>query len=254
MANTRTHKRNAGKSAKVKSKQLQSPSRGKIEPGNDPNEQSLQQISRRLNEKGAFGNAHGTVSIRIPGGNQFLFLDTSARDHGKPHKVLALSRETAPDPTLYDLHARIYEMRGDVGSILTGCPEWGMTLAEIPGSMPAVFDEQARQLGKSIEHISTDSHASHPDELFRELQKGSNVVLMSDSVLICGVTPEKLVFNSELLEKCAKAYLLAYLTGQRIRKIPFYVRIIANSRMLKDQKRSAESYARGEVPGGFTAY
>ncbi|HBS06574.1 MAG TPA: hypothetical protein DEA96_16515, partial [Leptospiraceae bacterium] len=209
----------------------------------------LKEIVRRLDGKGAFGDAHGTVSIRIPGGNDFLFLDTSSAMTGKRSRDYeAMDRSSAPDKDLYDLHAKIYETRGDVGAIMTGCPKWGMSLGQIPGPMPAVFDEQARQLGKSIKHFSDELHEKNPRELFKELSSGSNVVLLSDSVLVCGVTPEKLVFNSELLEKCARAYLYAYLTGQKIRKIPFYVRIIANSRMLKDQKRSAESYARGEVP------
>jgi hypothetical protein len=32
------------------------------------------------------------------------------------------------------------------------------------------------------------------------------------------------------------------------------VRIIANMRLHKDQKRSAASYAAGEIPAGFKAY
>jgi ribulose-5-phosphate 4-epimerase/fuculose-1-phosphate aldolase len=237
-----------GSASRVKNRPAVKPS----EKANKKGESAgvLQQIARRLDSKGAFGEATGSVSIRIPGGDEFQYMESKTRSrNGVRKEKLNYEQES-----VNDLHSRIYHRRPDVGAIMIGHPTWAMALGELGLSMPGVFDEQARQLGRSIRSVPESSGDSDQDGIFKELSDGSNVVILSDSVLVCGVTAEKLVFNAELLEKCARAYLLAHLTGKKIRKVPFYVRIIAHKRMLKDAKRSAESYARGEIPGGFTAY
>jgi len=73
-------------------------------------------------------------------------------------------------------------------------------------------------------------------------------------VLCLGMTLERLVFNAELLEKCAQAYLLARATGLAVRRIPWLVRLVATGRLRRDQRRAAASYARGEAPGRVAGY
>ncbi|MEQ9363682.1 MAG: class II aldolase/adducin family protein, partial [Leptospirales bacterium] len=159
------------------------------------------------------------------------------------------------------LHAAIYAKRGDVGAIILNRPLWGGALALLDQPMPGIFDEQARQMGPSVERLFARSEGAAGafstaliSKSARLLQKGANVFLYEGHALCLGMTRERAIFNSELLEKCAKAYVLAVATGQRIRRIPWFVRFIANRRLLKDEHRSAESYARGEIPAGFTAY
>jgi len=48
--------------------------------------------------------------------------------------------------------------------------------------------------------------------------------------------------------------VLATLTGQRVGALPWLVRFVANRRLLKDEARAAQAYARGEVPTGLHAY
>jgi hypothetical protein len=68
------------------------------------------------------------------------------------------------------------------------------------------------------------------------------------------MTCERVVFNTELYEKCAQAYVIAKASGHRIGFIPIWVRLIANRRLLKDEQRAAASYRNGFIPEGINAY
>ncbi len=65
---------------------------------------------------------------------------------------------------------------------------------------------------------------------------------------------DRLVFNTELFEKCAMAFVIAYSSGQRIRTVPAWVRYIASGRLQNDQQKAAECYAQGTIPEGMSAY
>jgi len=158
------------------------------------------------------------------------------------------------------LHAAIYRSRPDVGAILFSRQDWGSSLNQGPKSMPGIFDEQVRQLGRFVaplkampKQISTFRGRLGPATL-SQLRAGEQVFLVSGGLLVLGHTVERVVFNAELVEKCAKAYLIAVATGLTVKKVPLYVRIIANMRLHKDQKRSKASYAAGKTPEGFKAY
>jgi hypothetical protein len=64
--------------------------------------------------------------------------------------------------------------------------------------------------------------------------------------LCLGFTLTLLVFNVELLEKCAKACLLASTTGRPIKRVPWLVRWVAGQRLAKDRRRAAASHAAGQ--------
>jgi len=129
-------------------------------------------------------------------------------------------------------HARLYRQRTDAGAILTARPPWASQLE----LLPPVFDEQVRQLGTG------------------SLENGGNVRLAKKSVVVIGFSAERAVMNAELLEKCAKAYLLATRAGGKVAMIPWWVRWIAGSRLRKDHQRAAAAFARGEFPAGFSTY
>jgi len=86
------------------------------------------------------------------------------------------------------------------------------------------------------------------------LQSGANAFILNQQVLSLGMTLDRLVFNAELLEKCAKAFVLASSTGKPVGKIPWLVRWIANGRLMKDERHSAQQYARGQTPVFKSAY
>lgn len=245
----------------------------------DEKRSDLRRIGQRLDQRGLSGldapipgeTPTETLSLRVPG-NGFVLSFTPAGGSlayvREPH-MLALSLELdvldgdgLPDHVrpLAALHAAFYRARPDAGAILTNRQEWGSSLHLLDHPMPAAFDEQARQLGPSVLPMPNDPVATTgcTPSLTRAAQSiagsGANAFLMGEGVLLLGMTPARVLFNAELLEKCAKAYLLAVATGNHIPPLPFYVRYIAHRRLLKDESRSADAYARGETPGGFTAY
>jgi ribulose-5-phosphate 4-epimerase/fuculose-1-phosphate aldolase len=150
------------------------------------------------------------------------------------------------EATVLRMHASIYRHRPDVGAILTSCLPWCFWLAR-SGMMPAVFDEQVRYLGPQVERLpslGTELTAG----AIATLKRGANAFLLDQETICLGLTAERALLNAELLEKCAQAYILASLTRHPVGSIPFYVRFIAARRLLRDEKRAAEAYARGELP------
>lgn len=215
--------------------------------------QQLADAAHRLHAKGLVGEGSASLSMRVPGqprmaiaprGAAFAVLTAA--------EVEMIGLEEATDPER-GLHATVYLHRPDTGSIAHLHPQWASALRLIDQPMPGIFDEQVRQLGRSLKRLPF-SEPRLGREAIARLKEHDNTYLFGDGVLCLGVTRDRVIFNAELLEKCAKAYLLAFATGLKVGTVPLFVREIAHSRMLKDQKKAATAYARGEVPSGFTAY
>ena len=147
-------------------------------------------------------------------------------------------------------HAAIYRARADAGAILIGRTPWSAAIAKIGQAVPTLFDEQARHIGKTEEPV----HVGRREWAVAALRGGGNVALYGDQRICIGTTPDRVVFNADLFEKCAKAFVIAHASGHRIRTVPSWVRYIAGGRLKKDQKRAAESYDAGRIPEGMDAY
>ena len=178
-----------------------------------------------------------SLSWRVPGRDAFLKV-TVQTFGGLP----ALAEEIALGPG--DEHGWVYGDRQDVGAVLLSSQPWAAAIGQLGVAMPGLFDEQIRHLGKSV--VPTFSGAS--------LSGGANAFLLDGRVLCLGMTMARLVCNAELLEKCAKAFVLAYGTGQRVHRIPWLVRMIANRRLLRDERYAAQCHLGGEVPQLASAY
>jgi hypothetical protein len=68
------------------------------------------------------------------------------------------------------------------------------------------------------------------------------------------MTRDRVIFNTELYEKCAQAYVLASACDSRIERIPLWVRLIATRRLFKDEALASASYRNGRIPKGMKAY
>ncbi len=189
---------------------------------------------RRLDEAKALSPL--SLSARVPGQPAM-----DAVVNGAQHRVAFEERAAEP---LGTLHGEIYRRRPDVGAIVVARPRWASALALTHAPVPGLFDEQVRQLGRRVERLAELS----------QLSSRHCAYVWGDGVLCLGVTLERAVFNVELLEKCSQAYLLATSTGLKVFTVPLWVREIAFHRLKKDQARAAMAWARGEKPGGFTAY
>lgn len=203
----------------------------------------LQNDVTRLRAKSLFGQTGDSVSMRVPGREQFLLAmpDTDAlRTVGFD----AQGNEAA------GFHAAIYRSRKDAGAVLIGRTPWSVAVAALGTAVPTLFDEQARHIGKTEAPVRVGRRKWAVDAL----RGGGNVAIYGDLRVCVGTTPDRVVFNADLFEKCAKAFVIAHASGHRIRRVPGWVRYIAGGRLDKDQKRAAKSYQAGEIPEGMDAY
>lgn len=203
----------------------------------------LSDARQRLATQGLAPAPQASLSLRLPGESAMLLLgamDDSARRVDLSTK---LGRIAA-------LHAAIYNLRNDVGAIVACGGPFGNALADIGGVMAQTFDEQARHLG----HMRGPVERMAPGELDDALGGGANAVLIQGMPVCMGTTCQRMVFNAELFEKCAKAYVLAASTGKTVTTLPWWVCRIANGRLRKDERRAAARFAQGALPDELRGY
>jgi ribulose-5-phosphate 4-epimerase/fuculose-1-phosphate aldolase len=208
-------------------------------------DEQLQAARSRLVAKGLL-HPGDSVSIRVPGADACLFLVEPAGDAIDATRQ-PLSKVSAG---AVETHRVIYAARPDVGAILLNGQQWAAGLPAAGGTLPGIFDEQLRQLGWEVRQIAPSALSDSRSRL----ASGANAFGLGSQVLSLGMTAERLVFNAELLEKCCKAYLLASAADMPVRKIPWLVRWVATSRLFKEQKRAAASFALGQMPARSAGY
>jgi L-ribulose-5-phosphate 4-epimerase len=138
------------------------------------------------------------------------------------------------------MHAAIYQVRGDVNAIVHTHQVYASALTLIRAPIPALFDEQARFLGRSVDIIpyAPSGTGMLKNTIAKHVQNYNNAFMMQNhGALIFGHGLERAVHNVEILEKCALAYLLAICSERKVSKIPLAVREIAFSKLRKDQKK-----------------
>lgn len=206
---------------------------------------------RRLARKGFFTSPADSFSMRIPGRTE-MTLATGLEDWREIRNadIHTVSLHTAEG--VQGLHAAIYRQRADVGAVTICRPKGAGLLARYGGILPPSFDEQARHIGPSVGRLPDPEHLQ-TDLLTKALRRGANAVLVGERLLCLGMTCERALFNVELYEKCARAYVVARSAGS-IKSIPWWVRLIANRRLFRNQTDAAASYRQGRIPEGISAY
>lgn len=223
-----------------------------------PIKQQVVETAQRLVEKGYLMATGGNLSIRIAGQNAFA-VTPSNYDYGQmtPDDVCVLDFdlnvvEGALKPSVESaLHAGIYETRGDVNAVVHTHQVYASTLALINAPIPALFDEQVRFLGRSVEIIpyAPSGTGFLKNAIVKHIKNHNNAYILQNHGALCfGHDVERAAHNVEILEKCALAYLLALCTEQKISRIPLPIREIAFAKLRKDQKKAerGESGAGGE--------
>jgi len=218
-----------------------------------PFKQQIVETAHHLVEKGYLMATGGNLSIRIAGQNAFA-VTPSNYDY---------SQMTADDVCILDfdlnviegalkpsvesaLHAGIYETRGDVNAVVHTHQVYASTLALINAPIPALFDEQVRFLGRSIEIIpyAPSGTGLLKNAIVKHIKNHNNAYILQNHGALCfGHDVERAAHNVEILEKCALAYLLALCTERKISRIPLPIREIAFAKLRKDQKKAE----RGEI-------
>ena len=213
----------------------------------DSAKQQIVQTAQELVHKGYLMATGGNVSVRIPEGNVFA-ITPSNFDYMKMtlEDVCILNFELEMlegnhKPSVESaMHGAVYQVRSDVNTIVHTHQVFASALALIKAPIPALFDEQARFLGRSIDIIpyAPSGTGLLRDKIAKHVKNHNNAFVMQNhGALTFGHNMERAVRNVEILEKCALAYLLAICTERKVSKIPLAVREVAFAKLRKDQKK-----------------
>ena len=214
---------------------------------NDPHKKQIVDTAQALVCKGYLMATGGNLSLRIPGQNAFA-ITPSNYDYFKmtPEDVCLLDFELREieghlKPSVESgMHGAVYQIRPDVHAIVHTHQAYVSALTLIKAPIPALFDEQARFLGRSVDIIPYAPSGTGwlRNTVAKHVKNHNNAFMMQNhGALVFGHDMERAVHNVEILEKCALAYLLAICSERKITKIPLAVREVAFSKLRKDQKK-----------------
>lgn len=213
----------------------------------DSAKQLIVETAQRLVAKGYLMATGGNLSVRIAGQEAFA-ITPSNYDYMKmtPDDVCVLTLDLQPlegrlKPSVESgMHAAIYRVRRDVNAIVHTHQVYTSALTLIKAPIPALFDEQARFLGRSVDIIpyAPSGTGMLAKTVAKHVRGRNNAYMMQNhGALVFGHDMERAVHNVEVLEKCALAYLLALTTERKVSKIPLAAREVAFAKLRKDQKK-----------------
>jgi len=205
------------------------------------------ETAHELVRKGYLMATGGNLSLRIPGQDAFA-ITPSNYDYMKmaPGDVCILDFNlTMIDGHLKPsvesaMHGAVYQARADVNAIVHTHQAYVSALTLIRTPIPALFDEQARFLGRSVDIIPYGPSGTGllKNTVAKHVKNHNNAFMMQNhGALVFGHDMERAVHNVEILEKCALAYLLAICSERKISRIPLAVREVAFARLRTDQKK-----------------
>ena len=205
------------------------------------------ETAQQLTKKGYLIATGGNVSVRIAG-QSALAITPSNYDYMKmlPEDICVLDfdlkvLEGSLKPSVESgMHAAIYQTRPDVNAVVHTHQVYASALSLINAPIPALFDEQARFLGRTVEIIpyAPSGTGFLKNTIARHVKNHNNAFIMQNHGALCfGHDVERAAHNVEILEKCSLAYLLALCTDRGVSKIPLPIREIAFSKLRSDQKK-----------------
>ncbi|HEY3310260.1 MAG TPA: class II aldolase/adducin family protein [Anaerolineales bacterium] len=202
---------------------------------------------RILVEKGFLMATGGNVSARILGQQAFVITpsnldylqmtsdDVCVLDFG----LQKLEGKRQPSVEA-GMHAAVYATRPDVKVVLHTHQAYASALTLIKAPIPALFDEQVRFLGRSVEIIpyAPSGTGILKNKITARIRNHNNAyMLQNHGALIFGTDMQRAINNVEILEKCSLAYLLAITSERKVSRIPLAVREIVFSKLRGDQKK-----------------
>ena len=218
----------------------------------DTQKKQIVETAQALVRKGYLMATGGNVSLRLPGQNAFA-ITPSNYDYFKMTAEdvcvldFALNRiEGQLKPSVESaMHGAIYQVRPDVYAVIHTHQAYVSALTLIKAPIPALFDEQTRFLGRSVDIIpyAPSGTGFLKNTVAKHVKNHNNAYMMQNhGALVFGHDMERAVHNVEILEKCALAYLLAICSERKITKIPLAVREIAFAKLRKDQKKIEQGH------------
>ncbi|MBN1877608.1 MAG: class II aldolase/adducin family protein [Anaerolineae bacterium] len=212
--------------------------------------QCIVETALRLLEQDVLKGTGGNLSVRVTGQQAFA-ITPSNFDYAQMtlDDVCVLDWEStllegARKPSIESgMHAAVYETRPDVNAVIHTHQPYASALALINKPIPALYDEQVRFLGRSVEIIpyAPSGTGFLKKKVQAKVRNGHNAfILKNHGALVLGSDIERAIHNLYLLEKCALTYLLALCTGEKISRIPLAVREIAFAKLRADEKRQGD--------------
>lgn len=213
----------------------------------DPFKKQVLETAQKLTRKGYLMATGGNLSVRILGQNAFA-ITPSNYDYMKmihddvcildfESRVIEGTRKPSVESTM---HSAIYQAREDVNAIVHTHQVYASALAIMKTPIPALFDEQARFLGRTVDVIpyAPSGTGMLRNAIAKHVRDRNNAYIMQSHGALCfGHDIERAAHNVEILEKCSLAYLLALCTERKVSRIPLAIREIAFARLRKDQKK-----------------
>ena len=209
--------------------------------------EAIVDTARQLVHKGYLMATGGNLSVRIPGQDAFA-ITPSNYDYllMNPEDVCVLDFnlgviEGGRTPSVESgMHAGIYRVRPDVNAVVHTHQVYASALALIKAPIPALFDEQVRFLGRSVQIIpyAPSGTGFLRRTIAKHIRNHNNAYILQNHGVLCfGHDLERAAHNVEILEKCALAYLLALCAERKVSRIPLAVREIAFAKLRADQKK-----------------
>jgi L-ribulose-5-phosphate 4-epimerase len=210
-------------------------------------QQQVIDYSRKLADEGFLKGTGGNVSIRITG-ESALAITPSNQDY---HRISAddicvyhfdgtpIRGEMKPSIEM-GFHIAVYQARPDVGCVMHTHQDFASAIALINKPIPALFDEQVRFLGRSVEVIpyAPSGTGMLAKQVRKSVRNHHNAYILKNHGALClGTTPERAFHNVLLLEKAALSYILALYTEEKIGRIPLPIREIAFAKLRGEQKK-----------------
>lgn len=189
------------------------------------------QSARKMVEDGLIIGSQGNVSIRFTDakGKQLIAITPTNIDYHfmKPGDIVILDtngKQLAGQlkPSVEtELHLNIYSTRPDVNAIVHTHSEFASMVSIMGLTIPPILDDQVIYLGGEI---PVSGHAipgtkKLADNVSSALGKANAVIMANHGALAVGIDMNKALFNSRLLEKLAKVFVYATLSG-KIQKLP----------------------------------
>ena len=213
----------------------------------DEARQQIVTAAQQLTQAGFLSGTGGNLSVRIPGQNA-LAITPSNYDYMKmvPDDICVLDfdlnvLEGERKPSVESaMHAAVYQTRGDVQAVIHTHQVYPSTLAIIGAPIPALFDEQVRFLGRSVDIIpyAPSGTGMLKNTIVKHIKDHHNAYMMANhGALVFGHDLERAMHNVAVLEKCSLAYLLTICAEKKASKIPLVVREVAFAKLRKDQER-----------------
>jgi L-ribulose-5-phosphate 4-epimerase len=223
----------------------------------DPFKEQIVTACQKLVEKGYLMATGGNVSMRVPGRDAFV-ITPSNYDYLKmiPEDVCVLDFnlkviEGKRKPSVEAaMHGAIYQERSDVNAVVHTHQVYASALTLIKAPIPALFDEQTRFLGRSVDIIpyAPSGTGMLKNTIAKHVRNHNNAYMMQNhGALVFGHDMERAIHNVEILEKCSLAYLLTICSERKVSKIPLPIREVAFAKLRKDQRKVASGQFE---PGG----